>query len=177
MLFSRKRTLCVSSLVRFFSNTAIPVASQEGYFVCILTCDIFILTCHTNCFLGLDVNSTCFIYCTPTSFPLFFIGHLFYSSSFFTQLVFLPTPFYPGLFILNCCFAGRGHFLYPHYVTFVLQCFHSYRTRVALTLIHWLSCHPLVKFILAHSLFPNFFCFLVTDWQGQYLSCWLQLTF
>ena len=93
MLFSRKRTLCVSSLVRFFSNTAIPAASREGYFVCILTCDIFILTCHTNCFLDLDVNGTCFIYCTPTSFPLF-LSDTFLPDPFFIQVLFLPSLFF-----------------------------------------------------------------------------------
>ena len=99
MLFSRKRTLCVSSLVIFFSNTAIPAASREGYFVCILTCDIFILTCHTNCFLGLDVNSTCFIYCTPTSFPLF-LSDTFLPDPFFIQVLSLPSLFfYQTLFI------------------------------------------------------------------------------
>ena len=127
-----------------FFRKRIPAVSQEGNIVCILTCDIFILTCHTNCFLGLDVNSTCFIYCTPTSFPLF-LSDTFLPDPFFIQVLFLPS-----LFILNCCFAGRGHFLYPHYVTFVFQCFHTHRTLVALTLIHCLSCNPLVKFIVAY---------------------------
>ena len=82
-----------------FFRKRIPAVSQEGNFVCILTCDIFILTRHTNCFLCLDIYNTLFIHLTPSSFPLFYQKPLV-PDPFFIQVLFLPSLFfYQPLFI------------------------------------------------------------------------------
>ena len=161
---------------------------HEEEFVCILTCEIFILSYllftlpfylpnpilpHPHLISPLQNFYTHPLFLSGTFFTwllfyqfFFFIWLLFYQSSFFTQPFIVHYMRFASWFFILSCFAGRGYFLYPRFVTFLFQCFHTYRTLVSLTLLLWLW----VKFSLAHSFFPNFFCFPVTDWHIDWLT-------